>query len=225
MARSTIARRDGPSSSVRSSAYVSGIYSLSPNLACAQNRLDRCILLAPGAQRHFRAISAPVEQTGVRCSEHAGPGPDGAWDRPGDGGSRNGSSIGRQAVTHRDCPSIGQTPPDPALEPCLRPTVTLPLLPWIAPISNSKSLHPRATPSLDSSPDDLPVGTAPRGRVEAMPRERTLTYSARSWEEAVECAARDAVQNGWTIVDWHWKEPQQDLLGAFIVIVEELELN
>jgi hypothetical protein len=58
-----------------------------------------------------------------------------------------------------------------------------------------------------------------------MPRERTLTYSARSWEEAIESAARDAAQNGWTIVDWHWKEPQQDLLGAFIVIVEELELN
>jgi hypothetical protein len=58
-----------------------------------------------------------------------------------------------------------------------------------------------------------------------MPRERTFTYSARSWEEAIELAARDAVENGWTIVDWQWEEPRQDLLGTFIVIVEELDLN
>jgi len=51
------------------------------------------------------------------------------------------------------------------------------------------------------------------------------TSAAQPWEEAVECAARDAVQNGWTIVDWHWEEPRQDLLCAFIVIVEELELS
>ena len=58
-----------------------------------------------------------------------------------------------------------------------------------------------------------------------MPRERTFTYSARSWEETVDRAARDAVENGWTIVDWHWEEPYEDLLGVFIVIVQELELK
>jgi len=58
-----------------------------------------------------------------------------------------------------------------------------------------------------------------------MLHERALTYWARSWEEAVECAACDAVENGWTIVDWHWEEPRQDLLGAFVVLVEDLEVN
>jgi hypothetical protein len=43
---------------------------------------------------------------------------------------------------------------------------------------------------------------------------------------ASRCPRRaDAVKDGWTIVDCHWEEPQQDPLGAFIVIVEELELN
>jgi len=52
---------------------------------------------------------------------------------------------------------------------------------------------------------------------------KTLTYVARSWEEAVDRAARDAVENGWTIVDWHWEEPDQDFPGVFVVVVGEPE--
>jgi hypothetical protein len=58
-----------------------------------------------------------------------------------------------------------------------------------------------------------------------MPRERTLTYIAPSWEEAAVLAARDAVENGWTIVDWQWQDSPQDLWGTFTVIVEQPEPN
>jgi len=32
-------------------------------------------------------------------------------------------------------------------------------------------------------------------------------------------------QSCWTIVDWDWDEPQQDLLGGLVVIVEELQVD
>jgi len=95
--------------------------------------------------------------------------------------------------------------------------------PWIVGLGHGWERS--ATCALSPLAGGAAVRTAVRDTVKAMPRERTFTYSARSWEEAVDRAARDAVENGWTIVDWHWEEPHQDLLGVFIVIVEELELN
>ena len=58
-----------------------------------------------------------------------------------------------------------------------------------------------------------------------MPRQRMVTYVARTWEEGVQCAAHDAVKNGWTIADWHWEEPKHDLLGVLFVTVEEPALH
>lgn len=56
-------------------------------------------------------------------------------------------------------------------------------------------------------------------------RERTSTATARSWEEAIDRAARGAVENHLTTADWHREESREGLPGVFIVTVQELEQN
>ncbi len=54
-------------------------------------------------------------------------------------------------------------------------------------------------------------------------RERTFTATARSWEEAIDRAAQDAVENVWTTADWHWEEPRESSPSVFIVVVGDFE--